>query len=231
MGPGQLTAAYLIHARPFQESSVIAELLTESGGRVDVVAKGVKRPKSDGRGLLQPFRPLLISWRGHSSLKTLQRLESPTMPLPLTGERLFSGLYLNELLQRLLPQEMPYPQVYGGYHAALLALARGDEVEPVLRRFELTLLDALGVGFSLSHDLQGLPLEAGVRYQLLSEQGLLPVANGPLTGDALLAMAAGDYRAPATRQQAKQLSRLALKPLLGNRPLHSRALFSRRRND
>lgn len=227
MHGGQLTAAYLIHARPFSETSLIVELLTESGGRIDLVAKGVKRKKSEGKGLLQPFRPLLVSWRGNASLKTLQRLESPTMPLPLTGERLFSGLYLNELLQRLLQQEMPYPEIYSAYHAALLAIARQEPIEPVLRQFEFTLLNALGVGFSLTHDVQGQPLAPRGQYRWLGQSGLIPAADGKFDGQALLAIAASDFSLEATRHQAKHLSRQALAPLLGHKPLHSRALFKR----
>ncbi|MDP2560886.1 DNA repair protein RecO [Psychrobium sp. 1_MG-2023] len=225
-----LCAAYLIHSRPFSETSLIVELITESHGRISAVAKGVKRKNNINKSTLQPFRPLLVSWRGHGDLKTLVRIDSPTLALPLSRDFLYSGLYLNELVLRLLAKEVSQPQIYSTYHATLLALSKQQDIESALRQFELTLLAELGHGFSLSHDIDGYPIVVDMGYRLIPEQGLKALINGPYQGETILNIANNHFCDKITRHQAKQLTRQALAPLLGSKPLHSRALFSRKKS-
>lgn len=222
-----LCAAYLIHSRPFSETSLIVELFTESSGRISAVANGVKRRKNINKSLLQPFRPLLVSWRGHGDLKTLIRIDSPTLALPLAKQYLYSGLYLNELILRLLAKESTQPPVYSAYHATLIALSKSDDIEIVLRKFELTLLAELGHGFSLLVDIDGQAIEPNWRYDLLTEQGFISRVDGKYLGESLINIAKTNFCDNITRNHAKQLTRQALAPLLGNKPLHSRRLFSR----
>lgn len=225
-----LSSAYLIHSRPLGETSLIVELVTETNGRVAAVANGVKRKKSCSKSILQPFRPLLVSWRGSGELKTLVRLESPTLAFPLASEYLFSGIYLNELLLRLLAKEVPQPQIYSAYHATLLTLSKQQDIEASLRLFELSLLDELGHGFTLDHDNSGEPIAANWQYNYHPEQGLKAKVGGEYLGQHLLAIAKHDFCDKITRRQAKALIRQALAPLLGSKPLNSRALFGRRKN-
>lgn len=225
-----LCAAYLLHSRPFSETSLIVELFTESHGRIAAVANGVKRKNNANKSILQPFRPLLVSWRGNGDLKTLIRIDSPTLALPLSRDFLYSGLYLNELSLRLLAKEVCQPQVYSAYHATLIALSKQNDLEVRLREFEIALLDELGHGASFSHDVDGGLLEPNWRYDYLPEQGFITRVNGQFLGQALINIAKRDYCDKITKIQAKQYTRLALAPLLGNKPLHSRALFTRRKN-
>jgi DNA repair protein RecO (recombination protein O) len=169
-----------------------------------------------------------VEFRGRGELKNVGRLEAAGIPRWLHGEALFSGLYLNELILRLLPAEDPHPVVFEHYAATLEALAEGRPLEPLLRAFEWRLLDELGYGFALAQDLHGQPVVEGQLYRLLPDSGLEPVQlfqPGLFQGIELLAMADADWTAPGALAAAKRLMRQALAPHLGGRPLVSRELF------
>src|SRR6187455_1294129 len=110
--------AYVLHTYAYRETSLIVEAFTAEYGRVALVARGAKRPRSEMRGLLQGFQPLLLSWSGANELKTLQKAEwRGGMPLP-GGSALLCGFYLNELLLKLLAREDAHPQLYASYETA-----------------------------------------------------------------------------------------------------------------
>jgi DNA repair protein RecO (recombination protein O) len=229
-------AAFVLHTRPWRETSVLAELFTAEHGRLGVVARGVRRGRRGGSSPLRPFVALRCLWRGRGELRTLTTAE-PERPFVLVGDALFGGLYLNELLVRLLQREDAHPELFLAYARAVAALAGpAPALEPVLRRFEFGLLEELGYGFPLDLDATGRPVRADARYRFEAEAGLLPVegveeGGGPgrgFPGAALLALAAGDFDEAETRRVAKRLARQALAPHLGDRPLHARALFSGR---
>lgn len=224
-------SALLLHARPFRDGSLLVELFTAEVGRLGAVARGVggqRRSAAERRALLQPFQPLWVSWYGRGELKTMQQLEARAAPLPLRGRALFSGLYLNELLSRLLQREDPHPQLFADYEEALQQLAEGEPLDLVLRRFELRLLEGLGYGFSLTEDAGGEPVQAQASYSFDGEAGLCRLSQASphtLRGEDLLDFAAGHFT-DSSRRALKQLCRLALRPHLGDRPLKSRQLFS-----
>jgi DNA repair protein RecO (recombination protein O) len=156
-------SAFVLHTYPYRETSLIVEAFTASYGRVAMVARGAKRPRSELRGLLNAFQPLLLSWAGTGELKTLVAAEwRGGMPLP-TGAGLLCGFYLNELLLKLLPREDPHPKLWIDYEDALLALTEHStpaEQAATLRRFELRLLSELGYAMSLTHEQgTGAPIE------------------------------------------------------------------------
>ena len=172
--------------------------------------------------------PLEAELRGRGELKNVGRLEAAGIPNLLTGEALFSGLYLNELLIRLLPAEVPHPEIFEHYALTLQALAQGRALEPLLRAFEWRLLDELGYGFALDRDRLDQPIAAERLYRLQPDAGLEPVAQlqpGVFQGAELLAMAGADWAVPGALAAAKRLMRQALAPHLGGRPLVSRELF------
>ncbi len=141
--------AFVLHTYAYRETSLIVEAFTSEYGRVAMVARGAKRPRSELRGLLQGFQPLLLSWAGQQELKTLVKAEwRGGLPL-VGGAALLCGFYLNELLLKLLPREDPHPRLFASYESALGDLAAGAEQAPVLRRFELTLLTELGYALPL----------------------------------------------------------------------------------
>jgi DNA repair protein RecO (recombination protein O) len=216
--------AYVLHSRAYRESSALVDFLTPQG-RLRAVLRGARGKAGT---LARPFVPLDVEFRGRGELKTVGRLEAAGIPNLLSGVALFSGLYLNELLIRLLPAEDPHPTIFEHYAMSVLALAQGRALEPLLRAFEWRLLDELGYGFALDLDLHGQPVVAGGLYRLQTDSGLVPVGQlqpGVFQGAELLAMAEADWSVPGALAAAKRLMRQAMAPHLGGRPLVSRELF------
>lgn len=220
--------AFVLHSRPYKEASALVDFFTPEG-RQRAVLRGAR---GKAGSLARPFLPLELELRGRGELKTLARLEATGIPFLLGGDALFSGLYLNELLVRLLPAEDPHPALFEHYAATLAALAAGRPLEPLLRAFEWRLLDDLGYGFALDQDCQGQPVDVERLYQWLPEVGFQAVAQwqpGLFHGRELLALSVADWQTPGALAAAKRLMRQALAPHLGGRPLASRELFINRK--
>jgi len=135
-----LQPAYVLHSQPFQNTSLLVDFFTMDYGRVRAVAKGARSAKSKYRSLLQLFQPLLVSLSGRGELKTLTGLESSLGALRLEGQRLFSGMYINELLTRLLMNHGEHKQLYLAYQDTIAALQGDSAIQLLLRQFELCLL-------------------------------------------------------------------------------------------
>jgi DNA repair protein RecO (recombination protein O) len=235
-----LQPAYLLHRRPYRDSSQLLEVLCADYGRVGLVARGTRRRSRGGASgaLLQPFYPLLLSFSGAGELRSLTGVETGGGIAALRGNALLSGFYLNELLVRLLHRDDPQPEVFRAYALALAELAGSDaadaHIESSLRRFEFQLLEALGYRVELDVDADyGAPIDARGHYRFHPAAGLQRDAGGVAeagvyAGEDLLAVARGDFEGRAGRV-AKALTRTALAPLLGDRPLRSRELFRARR--
>jgi DNA repair protein RecO (recombination protein O) len=227
-----LQPAYLLHRKPYRDTSLLLEAITPEYGRVGLVAKGARRPRSRLPGLLQPFLPLLLSWSGRGELFTLTDAEGRG-PLRMPPGRLsISGFYLNELLLRLLPRDDPHEELFLAYGEALERLTRDEEAEWGLRLFEKRLLEAIGYGLQLTHvaDSGGAAIQPDRQYCYHLEVGPLPAVESTggllLGGRTLLALAAEETAAePEVRSEAKRLMRAALALYLGDRPLKSRELF------
>ncbi|WP_323844753.1 DNA repair protein RecO [Microbulbifer magnicolonia] len=237
-----LQPAYILHSRPYSDSSLILELLTPEFGRIGCVARGARRDKQRRQQSLQPFSPLLVSLLGRGELKTLGPVENAGSALWLKGRAVYAGLYANELLVRLLPVGEAQYELFACYQGLLEALAqldgsRAEQLEAPLRRFELQLLSELGSCPQLSHcALSQEPVTADTDYRLEHETGFVPVYRerngrqvvGEFPGADLLALEralqSGEF-APALLAPAKRLTRLLLGPLLGDKPLQSRELF------
>ncbi len=227
----QLDPAYVLHRRPYRETSLLIEALSRSHGRVGLVARGALGERSRTRGTLEPFRPLLLSWSGRQELMTLTGAE-PAGGSVLEGQRLLAGFYLNELLVRLLPRFDPHPAVFDAYADALACLTMADREDEVLRVFEKRLLEALGYGMVLGGtDCTGRPLDPERTYRYQVETGPVPdehAADGvAVRGATLLAVAEERIPDLGLAREAKQLMRYVLGHYLGDRPLASRSLFQR----
>lgn len=228
-----LQPAYIIHSRPYRDSSALLDVFTAEYGRISLVARGMRRQtrKGSGNALLQPFIPLLLSFSGRSELKTLVATEAAQSTIGLRNERVFSGMYMNELVARLLHRNDAHPALFSAYDQALKALVDTDTVDTVLRHFEFQLLDELGYSFDLGVDgasEQPLQPSGAYRYEpgvgLVASRGIDDSGRGIYAGSDLLAMASGDFGGSA-RSAAKQLLREALAEHLGGAPLRSRDLF------
>jgi DNA repair protein RecO (recombination protein O) len=226
-----LQPAFVLHSRPYRETSVILELFTRDCGRMAVVASGIRQTHSPLRPLLQPFIPLLVTWQGKTELVKLLNAESSCHSRRLAGECLLSGLYLNELLMRVLHKHDPHPGLYTIYHETLLEL-QGTELRlKTLRLFEKKLLEELGYGLPLTQDSLFIAdkyyrfhLENG--FELCTDRAAQHTA---FAGKSLLALAAETLEDETSLRDAKRLMRLALAPLLGQQTLNSRQLYSQPR--
>lgn len=227
---------FLLHARPFRDTSLIGEFFLRRQGRVSILFKHLKKEGKQGAKarLLQPFSPLVLTFDGHSELKAGRLLEPAGASIALTGTALFSGLYLNELLVRLLHREESLPELFDCYRDALLALQEGG-VDIPLRRFEQQLLRELGYALVLDQDVAGNAIHADCWYRYEADVGLMPLADLSTAaslrrqcflGAHLLEIHRQQYEDTEVRNAAKRLSRLALAPHLGDKPLKSRELFA-----
>jgi DNA repair protein RecO (recombination protein O) len=262
--------AFVLHLRPYRETSAIAELMTLEHGRVSVVARGVRGKKRKGAATLTPFVRSLVGWSGRGALRTLTSFE-PTEHHWLVGKSLYAGLYVNELMLRLLRSDDPHAELFRGYAHTISGLAGEDpsvvagedpsvvagedpsvvagedpcvvageasiqapieaRIEKWLRRFEKLLLKECGYELVFDRDADtGERVNAQARYVLEPDFGFRRVsarkdAVGGYRGATLLAIAADHFDEVEVRRAAKRIMREALAPHLGDRPLHSRALF------
>ena len=239
--------AYVLHRRAFRETSMIVELLTQDHGRVGAVVRGAKGG-GRRRHSLEPFTEIAVEWRGRGQLVTVFGSES-VAAVRLTGDALFAGLYVNELLVKTLEPQEPVEALFRRYSSTLAALAAlpaaelaAHDIEPPLRSFEKGLLDELGYGMVFDADIEsGKPIEGGKAYCLADGEGFLEVdghegrssANGDaivLRGREIAAIANEDFTLPSVRSAAKRVFRRALQQRLGGKRLHTRRLFAARSN-
>lgn len=241
-----LQTAYVLHTRPYRDTSLLVDFFTLEFGRIGAVARGVRQRKGGKRALLNPFTRLLVSLQGKQPLKLLTACEVDGPGCFLVGAQLYSGFYLNELLIRLLPEMDAHAQVFFDYQQSLQLLQGGADLEPLLRCFEFNLLQELGYAIDFFSDAHsGAAISAEGVYQFNSQTGFaladsVSVENTEACGKLLiqsafqgvdiLAMGLRDFSKAETRLAAKRLSRLCLRPLLGSKPLKSRELFANLRS-
>jgi len=226
-----LEPAYVLHGRPYRESSLLLEILGQNHGRVGLVARGARAPRSRWKSLLQPFRPLLLSWNLRGELGTLTAADQVASPPALQAEALFCGLYANELVTRFLQRQDPHPGLFENYRSLLTALTGAGGLQPALRLFEMQLLEAAGFGLQLEHEAgSGAPLQADAWYRYVPDSGPQRCdfdarqADRLVSGAALLALRAGRPEENHLKE-LRSLMRHLIRYHLGDRPLQSAALF------
>jgi len=234
----QSEPAYILHVRPYRETSRMLEVFSQNVGRIGLVARGAQRPRSRFRGLLDPFRPLSLGWTGRGDLKTLTHADNAGSCLDLAGNRVMAGFYMNELMLKLTERGDPHPDLFAHYATSLVALAGNDSAEVVLRRFELLLLDEIGYGLSLATDaLEHAPIDPAGHYEYRIEQGLVPVSAslgeaGQLVfrGEEILAISRLQLDCPDILRAAKRLLRSVINHHLGGRVLKTRQVVAAMRS-
>lgn len=242
---------YVLHSYPYRETSLILQVWTEKHGRLAMVAKGARRPRAASRSILLPFQPLELDWFGRGELRTLKTAEPAVPATPLVGQSLLSAFYVNELLLKLTTREDPHERLFEAYDAAMTALRaisrsaatqspasgqprpRQEGVEPVLRRFELRLLQELGYAVELTREaLTHAPIVAEREYIYVVERGPMPAPPEGQTpynavrvaGLTLLDLERGEFEDAATAAQAKQLMRILINHSLNGQQLATRAM-------
>ena len=226
----ELEPSYILHARPYRESSLILEALSREQGRVGLVARGARGARSRWRNALQPFRPLLLSWSQRGEMGTLTGADQVASPPPLAGEPLFCGIYANELMMRFLQRSDPHPVLFDRYRDLLGFLAAGESPQGPLRLFEKQLLESAGFGLQLAFEHGSeRPIDPDGWYQYVPESG--PVRREPgkhddalVSGEALLALQSGALDAGHQRELKRMMRRL-IAHYLGDRPLKSQSLY------
>ena len=242
--------AYVLHSYAYRETSLILQVWSEKHGRLALVAKGARRPRSANRSLLVPFQPLVMDWFGKGELRTLKTAEPEAPATPLSGQALLSAFYLNELLLKLTTRDDPHEALFSAYDEAVAALraisraeagprlaaaptAAGGRVEPVLRRFELALLRELGYALELTREAgTHEPIVAEREYLYVVERGAMPAPSGTetpanavrVTGITLHDLERGSFESASTIAQAKQLMRLLINHSLNGQELATRAM-------
>jgi DNA repair protein RecO (recombination protein O) len=229
MSETQLQRCFILHRRPYRETSLIIDIFSEEYGRLTLLSKGARSPRSSLKGALQPFIPLMVKWSGKGSMRTLRQAETISLGLPLTGIHLYSALYVNELLTRLIPIEVPLPGLFFDYLQVLTELVQNPNPEPALRRFELALLACMGYGVDFLHCAgTGESVVPEMTYRYREQKGFIASVRHDyltFTGEELIAISERRFVTPAQLQAAKRFTRVALKPYLGSKPLKSRELF------
>ncbi len=227
---------FVLHSYPFRETSLIIESFTRDHGRVALVARGARRPRSQLRGLMQAFTPLLLSYAGKNELRTLHKAEwQGGLAIP-QGMGLLCGFYINELMLKLLARDDPHPPLFEHYratlHALTLAHLSSTDYAVILRRFEQRLLAELGYAQPFSHEAgSGIAIVAEQSYHYLCERGALPAGGHDtapgmiIRGKTLLDLTKDRYDDPASLAQGKQLMRYIINHYLAGQTLHARELL------
>lgn len=224
-------AAFILHHRPFRDSSQILDVLSRDHGKLAVVARGSRGARSRLKGVLRPFMPLAMSWVIKSDLGTLTGAEVRGAPLSLSGDALLSGYYANELLLHFLHRHDPQPEIFDAYARTIEALAvAGADVAAQLRLFEMELLRQAGYALTLDTEFgSGAALEADRYYEYRVEQGPVAVdrSEGALVfrGEVLAAIAAQRLDEPHVLRAANRLMREVIAFHLGGKQLNSRKVL------
>jgi DNA repair protein RecO (recombination protein O) len=223
--------AFVLHSYPFRETSLLLEVFSRNHGRLAMVARGARRPRSALRGLLMNFQPLELSWFGKGEVRTLHGTEWQGGQPQLGGTALLCGFYLNELLLNLMARDDPHENLFDYYQHTLQRLAKEEDHAAALRCFEKHLLQELGYALLLDREVDSSkPVNAAACYRYVIERGVLPHdADGPeglpVAGKTLLDMAADDYRDAISAQQSKQLMRMLINHYLAGKMLRTRELI------
>lgn len=224
----QLTAGYLLHHRPYRDTSRILEVFTRECGRLTLFARGVRGPRAKLAPILQPFRALLLSWSGSGEAAQLTGAEAAGESQPLPSAALMSGFYLNELLLKLTTRHDPHPDLFDAYHWTLAALKAGAGLERTLRLFEKRLLESLGYGLALGTEAaSGRAVAAATYYHFRPAAGLVPTvaeAPGALRGRSLLSLEREELGTPEDLEDARRVLRAALEQCLEGRALATRTV-------
>jgi DNA repair protein RecO (recombination protein O) len=226
-----LEHGFVLHQRPYRDSSQLLECMTAAHGRMGLVARGSRRAATRQRALLQPFVPLKLSWIRRGDLGRLTHVEADGPSYSLDGQRLLAAFYANELLLRLLARGDPNGDAFSCYSRCLAKLGETTSVARTLRVFELELLRALGYGLELDGDTAtGEPLRADCRYVYELEHGFRRAEDADPDEDCypgrdLLALRALTLDDDASLRTAQRLLGRALREHLGERPLKSRLVL------
>ena len=224
---------FILHTIPYRETSLLVDIFTLNYGRLRCVAKGFRKPNKKGIAkTLFPYTEHHFQWQGRGELKTLIQSDPIQAPVFLKQESLFVGLYINELLYKLLHQNDPHPSLYDFYHQLMAQLSSSAIEQAVLRRFEILLLEELGYGLVLDAEAEtGQAVSAEHLYYYIPDQGLKLIQDQnankthALSGADIIALSQGQLEQKSVLRTAKQLTRQVIDFYLDGKALNSRELY------
>lgn len=227
--------AFVLHTRPFRDTSLLVDLFTKNHGRISVLARGVRKARSETAGLLMPFLPLLVMLSGKGELLNLKKVEANGLAYDLSGKTLLSGFYLNELLIKLLPKNDEYLSLYLSYQETLFSLQNSAKniflQQKNLRIFERKLLEGIGYGLTLHKDINDDDILPDVLYNFSFGKGFFRTLRSPLlnkqafSGASILAFYNNDFKNTQELTEIKLLMRQIFDYLLSGKEIKTRDLF------
>ena len=217
---------FLLHQRPYGETSIISEVFTKNNGKISLIAKGAKKPKSKFFGYLVPFYKLSITYSGRSELKTLTNIDRDLSDFNNTlSKKSYSLLYINELLIKLLPKDASHLELFNLYNNFLEEVSSNKDIEIVLRHFELDLLDMLGYGLDYDNDIDNNnPIRTNASYKFISEKGFKESDNAKLSGEDIFNIKERNLE-QVSRKSLKEITTKAIQFCLDGKELVSREIF------
>lgn len=219
---------FLLHYRPHGETSLIADVFTRKNGKMSMVAKGAKKPRSKFFGYLTPFTKLRVAYTGRSELKTLTNIDrdfsQSTNSLSKTS---YSLLYINELLIRLLPKDAVHEDLFILYENFLSKIHSGESIELTLRAFELDMLEMLGYGLDFENEIdRNQSIDIDKNYSFIPERGFRESKNSGFSGKDIINIRMRKL-SEVSKKHLKHLTQEAIHFCLDGRNLSSREIFRR----
>ena len=217
---------FLLHQRSYGETSIISEVFTKKNGRMSIIAKGAKKPKSKFFGYLVPFYKLAITYSGRSELKTLTSIDRNLMDYNNTlSKKSYSLLYINELLIKLLPKDAAQSDLFDLYDNFLKQVSSKKDLEITLRNFELDLLDMLGYGLDFEYEIgSNTPIKANEKYSYIPEKGFKNLESGNLSGEDIINVKKRNL-SNVSKNLLKDITTKAIGFCLDGKELTSRNIF------
>ncbi len=223
--------AYILHTRPYKNTSLLVDAFCKHNGRLSFVVKGAKRPNSPMQGLIEPFNSLFLVWGGRGELKNLYKAEPVPPSINLKGEHLYAGFYVNELIMYLLHKDEAHSELFLCYQNCLTTLSTTDDTASTLRYFELELLTELGYGVNFNHDARtGEDIDTNRMYQYDFDLGISEYRGDDpsvlkMSGSTLIALEQKALSSEQQKTEAKKLLRRILEFYLEGRPIKAREFF------
>jgi len=228
MSPSDWDECFLLHQRAYGETSLIVEVFSKNNGKMSLMARGAKKPKSKFFGYLAPFTKLQVTYSGRSDMKTLTNIDRDfSISTNSFSKTSYSLLYINELLMRLLPKDAAQEDLFLLYEQFLHKVTRGDELEITLRHFELDLLDMLGYGLDFENDIdRNESIESNKNYSFVPERGFRESSNSNFSGEDIINIRTREL-SKVSKKYLKHLTTTAIHFCLDGRDLESRDIFKR----
>ena len=229
MNPNEWEDCFLLHQRSYGDTSIIAEIFTKNSGKMSVMARGAKKPKSKFFCFLVPFAKLRITYSGRSELKTLTNIDRELSFLGNSlSKKSYSLLYINELMIKLLPKGAAQEDLFHLYSAFIDDSSKDIEMDFLLRNFELDLLEMLGYGINFQTDMDAHePINPNKNYLFIAERGFQETnKEGDFSGKDIINISERNFE-DIPRLRLKQLTQATIMFCLEGKDLNSRQIFRR----